>query len=125
MTWAGQPSVSGLLTYEDGRTYWTSADAIRLHRTEVITSGAIVNLSDDINCIVIRKSVASPTTVNLPSPILGQEVVVKDGGGTAFSHNITIAALSGLLIDGQPLIRLKSNYQSVTLLADGAGWNIL
>jgi hypothetical protein len=92
----------------------------------IVTSGAIVNLANENRRVVVAKPSGSPTTVNLPtSPILGQEVVIKDGKGDANMNNIDILPASGTTIDSFSVIRLKIKYGAYTMMWNGMEWNII
>lgn len=94
--------------------------------TEIISSGNSILLNSNSRRVIVKKTVGSPTVVNMPNTsILGQEVIIKDGKGDALINNINIVAQSGSLIDGLTSIVLSQNYQSFTLLFDGSNWNII
>lgn len=95
-------------------------------KVEVISSGAILNLSDTSRRVIIKKTAGSPTSVNLPnSPRYGQEITIKDGKGDVSTNPITIVAQSGSLIDGWSYIVMGQNHQSFSMIFDGADWNII
>lgn len=139
MTWAGQATAgSGLLWYEQGKVYWTldKIDELIAQATanvttapaklELVTTPGTVTLDSTSRRVVVRKGTGSPTTIQLPSsPVLGQEIVVKDGKGDAVTNNISVIALGGISIDGLPEISINRNYQSFTFVYDGVGWSIL
>lgn len=92
----------------------------------IIDSGSIVNLDEHSRRVVVNKSVGSATEINLPpSPIFGQEILIKDGAGNAHIYNINIYPPSGLTIDGLNMIKMAQNYQSFHLLYNGTEWNII
>ncbi len=67
----------------------------------------------------------NPLTINLPAaPTTGQAFVIKDASGHAFTNHITIAPLGGVLIDGSASYVLNKNYQSASVLFDGAAYEI-
>jgi len=91
---------------------------------EIFTSGTIINLDSDNNRVIVKTG--GPTTVNLPSvPLFGQELIIKDGDGSANTNNITIAPSSGVTIDGVSTVLLAQNYQAYCLLWNGTEWNII
>lgn len=58
------------------------------------------------------------------NPIPLQEIMVKDGQGTAQLGNITVWA-SGGLIDGMSNVKLLNAWQSYSFLYNGTDWNIV
>lgn len=67
---------------------------------------------------------AGPQTVALPAdPDEGDEYIVKDGRGTAFTANITVTA-SPNTIDGQSTFVMDANWQSITAVFSGGDWYI-
>jgi hypothetical protein len=95
----------------------------------IVTSGTTVSLADENRRVVIVKTIGSPTTVNLPTgPILGQEVMIKDGKGDAGNplfNVIDIVPASGTTIDGFGTVRIRTKYQAYTLMWNGTEWNII
>ena len=52
----------------------------------------------------------------------GEWVVIKDGGGVAATHNITVSAGGGSTIDGAGSVTLNTNYASLLVYSDGSNW---
>jgi len=91
----------------------------------IVTAGASVDLTSSSRKVIINKSIAGITTVNLPvTPKVGQEVLVKDGKGDAKANNITILA-PGKTIDGLSSVVMINNYQAYSMLYNGTEWNIV
>lgn len=65
-------------------------------------------------------------TISLPnSPATGRVIYVKDSTGSAGTHNITITTVGGTVtIDGLTSYVLNNNYQAVSLLFDGVGYEV-
>jgi len=68
-------------------------------------------------------NVAGPSSIILPTSVVGKVFVVKDVSGNAFTNPITITAI-GHTIDGQNSYVLNVNYGSITLVFTGLEWNI-
>ena len=67
-------------------------------------------------------------TVNLPAAATagaGKTYVIKDETGSASTNNITVDANSAELIDGAATYVMAVNRESVTLVCDGTGWQII
>jgi hypothetical protein len=95
------------------------------HPTVILTSGTSIALDNDNERIVIVKSSGSETTVVLPtSPYFGQELLIKDGKGDAFTNNIIIDP-APVSIDGFSFARITQNYQAFSFLYNGTEWNII
>jgi len=90
----------------------------------IVSSGTIINITPDDDKIIVKTGV--PTTINLPTiPLFGQQVIIKDGLGSASSNLITVTPPSGVTIDGGSTIVMGQNYQAYTLLWNGTEWNII
>jgi hypothetical protein len=70
-----------------------------------------------INCTANAFTVTLPTAVS----IAGQEFVIKNSGAGV----ITIATTSSQTIDGATTATLTTQYESITLLSNGANWIII
>jgi hypothetical protein len=67
-------------------------------------------------------------TLTLPSAITegsGKLFYVKDSGGNATANPITIDANGSETIDGSLTLQLTQNYDSVSLISDGANWFLI
>jgi hypothetical protein len=86
---------------------------------------AIATTDDYIGC----NSTGGTFTVTLPAANLvqsGKRYIIKDEGGAATTNNISIAVTGGDTIDGQASESLVVNYESITLVCDGASkWFIV
>ena len=82
------------------------------------------NVSNDDEFIAVDTLTnTSAITVTLPaSPSTGDFYIVKDTTGSCNTYNITIQG-NGNNIDGSGSLVLNTNYASVSLIFDGAGWN--
>ena len=61
-------------------------------------------------------------TETLPAGVPGQTFLIKDCGGSAATHNITITPSSGT-IDGGSSYSLDTNYGSVALTYANSQWS--
>lgn len=68
-----------------------------------------------------------PISITLPTAvsISGTEYLIKDKFGSAATNPITILTTSGQTIDGAASYVIGNNYQSITVVSDGANWYIL
>ena len=106
---------SGSLTWSPGPT----------SIPKIITVGGYEVLEDIARTVIVNKTVGGPITViPPPAPILGQQLIIKDGKGDANTNNITITS-SGTTIDGNSSILITHSYQSFTILYNGTEWNIV
>jgi len=107
-----------------GNPEWSG---LGITKAEIITSGSVINLDSESRRIIIRTSASS--TVNLPSsPIFGQEIIVKDGDGSAGPptlNSISIVPQSGVTIDSLSSILIRTDYGAFSLLWNGIEWNII
>lgn len=88
-------------------------------------AGAVTVSADDVDIIVVKKSVGAATTVNLPSAAVRTKPVrIVDGKYDAAANNITIDADGSETIMGALTYIIDSNGASILLtpLADGTGW---
>lgn len=93
----------------------------------IITSGTSIELDENDEIVIINKTVGSDTSILLPPfPILGQQVIIKDGKGDAgLGNEITVDASGAITIDGNTSVIIGRNYQSFTFLWNGTEWNII
>lgn len=65
-------------------------------------------------------------TIDLPAaPTAGQIFVIKDKVGNAAVNTITVQGVGGiLLIDGATTFVINNNYESVSVLFDGVGYQV-
>lgn len=110
---AGNVTMSGDITTGGGQI---------AHRTSV--TAAYTVLTTDyilgVNGLTAAITITLPTAVG----VTGQTYIIKDEGGQAATYNITIATASQT-IDGASTYVMNTNYQSLTLVSNGANWSIL
>ncbi len=124
------------ITADDGVNCVIDLDGNRFKRVPVDTSltqrlvtaaGMVAVAFDDADIIVIDKTVAAATTVNLPSAALRKKSVrIQDGKGDADTRNITVVPVSGQkiygIVDYQAVIDGNGGFVELTPRADGSGW---
>jgi len=91
----------------------------------VVTAAGAVTVTDTDSIVVINKTIGAATAVNLnSSPVLGQQVRIKDGKGDAATNNITISPASGT-IDGAASSVINTNYGAKMLVYNGTEWSVI
>lgn len=106
--------VTGILTTQSG---------IVRHVRVVTAAGAVTMASTD-DIVVVDKTVAAATTVNLiSSPTTGTTQVIKDGKGDALTNNITLTPAAGT-IDGAASYVINTNYGAVIVVYNGNEWSL-
>jgi len=75
------------------------------------------------NEIVLADAVGGPMTVNLPTPTSGRRVIVKKIDASA--NVVTVDTPGAETIDGAGTFPLSTQYDSVTVVADGANWFVV
>lgn len=110
-----------------GNHFVKAVDAAESTQREVTAAGAVTVSADDVDIIVINKTVGAATSVALPSADDRTKAVrIVDGKGDAATNNITISPVSGetifAVVDYQYVI--DSNGASIILTprSDGSGW---
>lgn len=94
---------------------------------EVTAAGAVTMTADDVDIIVINKTVGAATTFNLCSAAdRTKPIMVVDGKGDAATNNITIVPESGesvyATVDYTPVIDGNGGSLTLTPKEDGSGW---
>lgn len=102
-----------------GRRWWRGSNS-ETYR-EITESGVVVGTSSD-DVIGIKKSVGSPTTVNVPAnSVVGKCLAVVDAKGDADTNNITVVGA----INGGTSYVISTAYGYVRLMAVGPNaWRI-
>jgi len=105
---------------------WSDSQFMMVRGQRVnITSTSISYLVLSSDYIINVTGVAGPVTITLPaSPSSGDMYIVKDGGGTAAIHNITISG-NGHNIDNASTALIDQNYASITFVFTGSIWSII
>lgn len=88
--------------------------------TSKTTTYAVVNTDNIIFCSGSSFTVTLPTAVGIP----GVKFIVKKTD-TSLTNLITIATTSSQTIDGSTTYVINLQYESITVVSDGANWSIL
>lgn len=125
-TTTADDGVNCIIDDDGNRFKKVSVDTSATQRV-VTASGAVSVSADDADIIVVDKTVAAATTVNLPSAAARtKKVRIQDGKGDAATNNITIVPVSGQKIFGTtdytPIIDGNGGFVELTPRADGSGW---
>lgn len=96
-----------------------------LRTVRVVTASGSVAITNSDDVVIINKSVAASTIVNLPvSPATGRSFTIKDGKGDAATNNITIFPAAGN-IDDSASLTINVSYAAVVLVYDGSQWRVI
>lgn len=118
------------------RSFWNSHDQGSRQWSTLSTSGGVRTglTSKSANYrasyydqIILADSTSGAVTITLPTAIggTGQRYTVKDWKGKAATNNITIATTATQTIDGAATKVMNVNYQSYTVVSDGANWSVI
>jgi hypothetical protein len=74
--------------------------------------------------IIVYTTLTAGRTVTLLSAVgrKGKELIIKDGAGSASTHNITVDGAGSETIDGSLTYVISANYGKVRIKSDGANW---
>ena len=90
----------------------------------VVTPGAYPYTTVPQDAVILVDSSVARTITPLAAPTKGQMHRIKDNGGTAAAHNITVTP-SGKNIDGAASYVINVNYGSIDIVYNGTQWNVL
>ena len=114
-TIAGAKTLTGRLTTSSGRNL----------KTRVVVAAGDVTVATTDEVVIINKTIAASSIVNLPgSPALGDVYCIKDGKGDGIANPITITPAAGT-IDGAASFGTTANYQAVWVIYNGTEWNVI
>jgi hypothetical protein len=99
--------------------------ASRAAATRRITAAGDVTVLPTDGVILINKTVAEPTSVNLLPSASGYVISIKDEGEDASSYPITLVPDGSDLIDGQASYEIGINGGAVNLQPVVGGWAVL
>ena len=125
-TTTADDGINCIIDFDGNRFKKVAIDTSETQRL-VTAAGAVTVAADDSDIIVIDKTVAAATTVDLPSAADRTKAVrIQDGKGDANTNNITIVPASGEtiygIVDYQPIIDGNGGFVRLTPRADGTGW---
>lgn len=116
----------------DGKVgFATAAPHSTLHASGSFATALVTKTADYTATVndhtILVDSTAATRTITLPTAvgIAGREYIVKDWKGQSGTNNITIATTSSQTIDGSTTFILGTNYESKTVVSDGANWSII
>lgn len=92
---------------------------------EVTTAGAITVSATTDYVILVNKSVAAATTVNLPAGQSGLTYVIKDKKGDANSNNITVVPNGSETINGGANYVMNVNNQAIWIIFNNGTWSLI
>ena len=77
--------------------------------------------------LIVYTSLTSGRTVTLPTSVgvRGKEYIIKDGAGSASTHNITIDGNGSETIDGATTKVISTDYGIVRIRSNGTNWIVL
>ena len=125
----GTPTGTGNVVFSNAPTIATPTftgvstfgGAIKVPVRTAVTATDSISATTDYFVCPLNTSVAA--TENLPAGANGLTFLVKDCGGNASTHSITIMPISPTTIDGVSLITLTTNYQSLAVTYSGSQWS--
>jgi hypothetical protein len=92
----------------------------------VVTSAGDITIGATDFAVMLNKTVGEATLVTLPATTdEGRLIIIKDIKGDAMINNIRVEVSGGGTIDGFIGFIMSQNYQSLTFLFCGSGWNII
>ncbi len=108
---------------------WIAQTQVLISVSEIIATGTIIQLSPATELVSVRKQIASPTTIILPTMLsanLGQTVSVSDTNGVAEAFPITVTNTDGALIGPTTLASnidvINMNGATHSYTPDGVSW---
>ena len=119
-TFATVLTIDGASGVTVASTLNAGAAIIEKTRTVSTATDTISATGDYFLCVAYTSTGA--VTETLPAGVAGQTFLIKDCGGGAATHNITIAPASGT-IDGGSYYSLNTNYGSVAVTYVNSQWS--
>jgi len=100
----------------DGSTYLKGG---LTHKRTTTTADYVISTTDYYICADTSGGALKLTLPQASSTTSGQTFVIKDEGGAAHTHPITVSGAASDTIDGQNLIVLESPYTAIQLYCNG------
>ena len=129
-TTAGDP-VGATLTQGSGVTITSASGVITIAASTSLTLTTVNHAASPYTVLTADSFLACDPTAGtisivLPNaPSTGRIIYIKDSTGLAATSNITITTVGGsVTIDGVTSYVLNNNYQSVSLVFDGTGYEV-
>lgn len=93
---------------------------------QVITQSTMFETAYPEEVLLVDSSVEEVTvTLTTSSLRAGYVVIVKDSGGYASTHNITIETQGTETIDGSSAVIMDVDYMSLMFFSDGSNWHLI
>jgi hypothetical protein len=129
--WSGRTFTAGTgisITNGDGtagNTTIASSGTTTLTVTSVNFAASPYTVLSTDQFIAVQSS-GGAITIRLPNaPGTGRTYIIKDANGAAATSNISITTVGGTItIDGQTTYTLVSNYGSISVIYDGANYEV-
>ncbi len=104
----------------------TRLAAAAVFHTTNVNAATYDTLSTDY-CLLVAYSVTGTCAIRLMTADManGRVITIKDSGGNAATHNITISTEGVETIDGAATAVIAANYGVVRLISDGSNWYIV
>lgn len=120
-------NVREFVNAHDGGYYrWTTLNTVGSLTTGAVTKTAsyAAAINDQI---ILADSTSNTVTITLPTAVglFGRRYTVKDWKGKSATNNITIGTTAAQTIDGAATKVMNVNYQSYTVVSDGANWAVI
>lgn len=113
---------SPVIGWNDGQAAFLGGQKIQQVNTAVDYSPTSTDYLISITGESANVNINLPVAMDVP---IGTEYVIKDTDGLATTYNLTVVASGGGTIDGGNTVIFDTNYQSITIVSDGAsGWRI-
>lgn len=112
-----------VLMTQDGDAEWVQARGYHVLRSTVAKTGTYTATVDDD--VILCSASLGAFTVNLPAAAdsAGRQYTIKKTDNSA--NAVTIDGTGSEKIDGQNTQALGSQYESVTIVCDGAAWHVV
>ena len=115
------------IVFADGSFQSTATSNTAYNVIQVNSSSYTVTVSDRF--LAVGYSAIGNTNIGLPDAnvtSIGTQIIIKDTGGNAGTHPITIDGYSSNTIDGQLMVTISANYNSYTLVYTGQyNWSVI
>ncbi len=102
----------------------SETQAVLVNNYSVANAALYVVAANDYYITVDTTTI--PIMIQLPdAPTLYQIFIIKDSGGMASLHNVTVTTVSGILhIDAAATFVMNNDYEAISVLYDGFGYQI-
>lgn len=115
------PSNNDVLTYESSSGLWKNKPATGGNTRSILSVSTNTNAGSTVSTDYVYLC-SSTITITLPTAVSNQNLYTIKNVGTGV---VTINTTSSETIDGSLTAPISLQYQSLTLVSDGANWNII